>query len=201
VEVFTSEGGIVERFAVESKRTLDWDLQHLFLKPHHDDITRTLVAGTPLRSFLIATDTDGQTRRSDTVRIMVETLTDKSEKNATSTNPNRTSGAGGSTVSLTPRTNTRSTWLMATLPVPLEEQTTTDNEQVLKAFAARLPRAKQLPCTMYVNASNNEASATQYAQTLATQIRAQGLQARIVRRAQSFNAAATVELIVAVEEK
>jgi type IV pilus biogenesis protein CpaD/CtpE len=90
---------------------------------------------------------------------------------------------------------------MATLPVPLEEQTTTDNEQVLKAFAARLPRAKQLPCTMYVNASNNEASATQYAQTLATQIRAQGLQARIVRRAQSFNAAATVELIVAVEEK
>ena len=85
--------------------------------------------------------------------------------------------------------------------VPFEEQTTSDNEQILKAFTARLPRGKQLPCTLYVNASNNEASATQYAQTLATHIRANGLQARIVRRAQSFNAAATIELIVAVEEK
>jgi hypothetical protein len=199
VEVFTSESGTVERFAVESKRTLDWDIQHLFLKPHQSDITRSLVSGTPLYSFLTATDTDGQIRRSDTVRVLVESLAEKSDKNVPSTMQNRTPNTSVST--MTNRMNTRSTWLIATLSVPLEESGASHNDRVIKAFVARLPRGKQFPCTVYVNASNNEASATQYAQTLATQIRTNALQARIVRRAQSFNAAATIELIVAVEEK
>jgi hypothetical protein len=69
----------------------------------------------------------------------------------------------------------------------------------LKAVLERLPRGKQLPCTLYVNAAGNDVSALQYAQTLAMQVRLSGLQARIIRRAQTKNTMPTLELVTMLE--
>jgi hypothetical protein len=232
VEILSPEGSIIERFAVESKRVVDWDMQHLFLKPENADLAELLSLGKPLRSVLTATDAEGQIKRTDTIRIVLESSGDKNPTLPVSARTQ--SGASAlSSASQVQRSISRSMWLVATLPVPrteeipsasaqeksgdkpasesaanaaanaseVEKEIARDsrNKELLNTLVKRLPRKKQHPCTLYVNASSSEASALQYAQTLALHIRTSGLQPRIVRRAQAVNTSATVELVTEIE--
>lgn len=228
VEVLSPEGSIIERFAVESKRAVDWDMQHLFLKPENADLAELLSLGKPLRSVLTATDAEGQIKRTDTIRIVLESSGDKNPTSPVSARAQSGSSALSSP-SAVQRSISRSTWLVATLPVPrmeensptsaqngVQEKSTSEasantsevekeiardgrNKELLNTLVKRLPRKKQYPCTLYVNASSSEASALQYAQTLALHVRTSGLQPRIVRRAQAVNTSATVELVTEIE--
>lgn len=197
VEVFSPEGGLLERFAVESKRTLDWDMQHIFLKPHNDTSAWSLNLGKPLRSLLTATDAEGQIRRSDTVRIVIESSGEKTVGMLANTRST-------SMIAVSARPVTRSTWLVTRIPVPFEEdaiQSEQINQSIVGALITRLPRGKQQSCALYVNAVSSDASALQYAQNLAAKLRISGLQSRIIRRAQSINSAATVDIVIGLEEK
>ncbi len=226
VDVFSLDGTSIERFAVESKRTVDWDMQHIFLKSNNDALTDIVNSGKPLFSVLTASDAEGQVRRSDTVKIRIEATFERSpaslvsartEKNA----PQSVANAGAATANSASGSTSRSRWLVAAFPVPkaLEqnsaEQNSTEqhsvaqngeeaaesmNEQLFTAFAMRLPRGKKYQCTLYVNASNNETSAVQYAENLAARLRGNTLQTRIIRRAQATNIGeASVEIVVPTE--
>ncbi|TAE24651.1 MAG: hypothetical protein EAZ92_13060 [Candidatus Kapaibacterium sp.] len=211
VDVFSLEGTSIERFAVESKRMVDWDMQHIFLKNSSSalsNIVDIVSSGKPLLGVLTASDAEGQVQRSDTVRIRIEAALERSPASLVSARTQKTTSYNttqtSTTASISAHTPiaSRSHWLVTQFPVPKgTEQNDSDagesmNEQLFAAFASYLPRGKRHPCTLYVNASNNEASAVQYAENLAARLRGNALPTRIIRRAQALSAEASVEIVV-----